>query len=288
MRHLKGIRFGMPFIKRIGVLKDKQAHRIRWNSHAGLEVHFVLKGMCTWEIADRDEAVSVPGGAFVSIPPDVRHRAIGENAAPSARLGIIYEKTPLTPPTGVSFSSSDLERLFRVMEAHALSIHAIPPGLLHVLKEIRDEVEGFDLAGDGLRLRILNELLLIETARTLEEGHTFLPRNSSVIPQVCEWIRIHLGSSFSIDSLVRLSGYGRSRFFSLFVEETGMSPNDYVVRMRIGRAQKLLRESERSILNVALACGFKSASTFSATFAKFTGVSPRTFRNGGSASLARK
>ena len=67
-----------------------------------------------------------------------------------------------------------------------------------------------------------------------------------------------------------------------------MSPNDYVVRMRIGRAQELLRESERSILNVALACGFKSASTFSATFAKFAGVSPRTFRNGGAASLARK
>jgi len=288
MRHLKGIRFGMPFIKRIGVLKDKQAHRIRWNSHAGLEVHFVLKGMCTWEIAGRDESVSVPGGAFVSIPADVRHRPIGENAAPSTRVGVIYEMVPRVPATGVSLLPSDLDRLFRVMEVHALSTHAIPPGLLHILKEIRDEVEGFDLADDGLRLRILNELLLVETARTLEKGHTFLPRDSSVIPQVCEWIRSHLGSSFSIDSLVRLSGYGRSRFFSLFVEETGMSPNDYVVRMRIGRAQELLRENERSILNVALACGFKSASTFSATFAKFTGVSPRTFRNGGTTSLARK
>lgn len=280
MKHLKGIRFGLPFIKRIGVLKDKQAHRIRWNSHAGLEVHYVLKGMCTWEIAGRDEAVSVPGGAFMAIPADVRHRPAGENAAPATRLGVIYEKAPCVPTVGVSFLPSDLDRLFQVLEAHALSVHAIPPGLLRVLKEIRDEAKGFNVTDDGLRLRILNELLLVETARALGEGHTFIPRNGSVVQQVCEWIRDHLDSPFSIDSLVKLSGYGRSRFFTLFFAETGMSPNDYVVRLRIERAQKLLRESDRSILNVTFACGFKSASTFSTTFAKFTGVSPRVFRNG--------
>ena len=280
MRHLKGIRFGLPFIRRIGVLKDTQAHRIRWNIHDGLEVHYVLKGLCAWEIADRDEPVSVPGGAFMAIPADVRHRPAGENAAPATRLGVIYETVPRVPTTGVSILPSDIDRLFRVLDEHALSVHAIPPGLLHVLKEIRDAVIGFKMPDDGLRLRILNELLLVETARALGEGHTFIPRNGSVVQQVCEWIRDHLDSPFSIDSLVKLSGYGRSRFFTLFFAETGMSPNDYVVRLRIERAQKLLRESDRSILNVALACGFKSASTFSATFAKFTGVSPRAFRNG--------
>lgn len=280
MKHLKGIRFGLPFIKRIGVLNDKQAHRIQWNSHAGLEVHFVLKGMCTWEVADRDEAVAVPGGAFMVIPAGVRHRPVGENAAPSNRIGVIYETAPRVSAAGVSLLPSDLDRLFRVLESHAFSLHAIPPGLLHILKEIRNEVEGFNVADNGLRLRILNELLLVETARTLEDGGTFLPRNGSVVQQVCEWISDHLDSRFSIDGLVRLSGYGRSRFFTLFVEETGMTPNDYVVRQRIERAQKLLREDDRSILAVALACGFKSASTFSATFAKFTGVSPRAFRNG--------
>ena len=279
MKHLKGIRFGLPFIKRIGVLNDKQAHRIQWNSHAGLEVHFVLKGMCTWEIADRDESVAVPGGAFMVIPADVRHRPAGENATPATRLGVIYETVPHVPTTGISFLPSDIDRLFWVLGAHALSVHAIPPGLLHVLKEIRDAVIGFNVPDDGLRLRILNELLLLETARALERGTTFLPRNGSVVPQVCEWIRNHIGFDFSIDSLVRLSGYGRSRFFTLFLEETGMSPNDYVVRMRVERAKELLRKGGCSIMDVAFACGFKSASTFSATFTKFMGISPRSFRN---------
>ena len=213
------------------------------------------------------------------IPAGVRHRPVGENAAPSKRIGVIYETAPRVPAAGVSLLPSDLDRLFRVLEAHAFSLHAIPPGLLHILKEIRNEAEGFNVADSGLRLRILNELLLVETARTLEDGGTFLPRNGSVVQQVCEWIRDHLDSRFSIDGLVRLSGYGRSRFFTLFVEETGMTPNDYIVRQRIERAQKLLRADARSILAVALACGFKSASTVSATFTKFMGMSPRTFRN---------
>ena len=282
MNHLKGIRFGMPFIKRIGVLKDRQAHRIRWNVHAGLEVHYVLKGMCTWEIAGRSEPISVPGGACVSFTPNVRHRATGENAAPSTRLGIIYDDVALIPATGISFTRTDLRRLFQVLKKGAFLVHAIPPGLLFVLKELRGAVEDFKMGGDALRLRLLNELLLVETARALEDGNTFLPRNGSVVPQVCEWIRSHLDSSFSIEDLVKLSGYGRSRFFSLFFAETGMSPNDYIVRMRIERAQALLREGTCNILDIALSCGFKSASTFSATFAKFVGVSPRTFRNEGS------
>ena len=124
----------------------------------------------------------------------------------------------------------------------------------------------------------MSELLIVETARVLEAGDTILPRNGSVVPQICKWIGNHLDACFSMDKLVRISGYGRSRFFSLFFEETGMSPNDYVVRMRVERAKKLLLESALPIMAIALSCGFKSASTFSSTFTKFIGVSPRTFR----------
>lgn len=286
MKHLKGIRFGVPFIRRIGVLKDTQAHRIRWNVHDGLEVHYVLKGMCVWEIDGMDAPVSVPGGAFMTIPPNVRHRPIGENAAPSTRLGVIYEKPPLVPSTGVSFTPEALEKLFQVLEARAFTVLAIPPWLLHVLKEVRDAVTGFTSGDDGLRLRILNELLLVETVRAMKKDEAFLPRHGSVIPQVCEWIRNHIESDFSIDSLVRMSGYGRSRFFTLFLAETGMSPNDYVVRMRVERAKELLCKGDCSIMDVAFACGFKSASTFSATFTKFMGLSPRAFRNVASEAMA--
>lgn len=46
----------------------------------------------------------------------------------------------------------------------------------------------------------------------------------------------HFAEKISAPQLVKLSGYGRSRFFSLFLADTGMTPNDYLVRVRIEKA----------------------------------------------------
>ena len=55
---------------------------------------------------------------------------------------------------------------------------------VHVLKEVRDAAEGFRMHDDELRLRILNELLLLEVARALERGTAFRPRNGPVVPRM--------------------------------------------------------------------------------------------------------
>lgn len=84
----------------------------------------------------------------------------------------------------------------------------------------------------------------------------------------------------TVPRLVKLSGYGRSRFFSLFVTDTGMTPNDYLVRIRIEKAKKALSQPshEGSMLDLAVSCGFNSAAVFASTFRKHVGVSPREFR----------
>ena len=46
----------------------------------------------------------------------------------------------------------------------------------------------------------------------------------------------HFAEKISAPQLVKLSGYGRSRFFSLFLADTGMTPNDCLVRVRIEKA----------------------------------------------------
>ena len=60
-----------------------------------------------------------------------------------------------------------------------------------------------------------------------------------------------------------------------------MTPNDYLIRARIELAKrKLSRKTlDGSMLDLAVACGFNSASVFSTTFRKHVGMSPRGFRN---------
>ncbi|WP_449394102.1 helix-turn-helix transcriptional regulator [Devosia riboflavina] len=65
---------------------------------------------------------------------------------------------------------------------------------------------------------------------------------------------------------------------SVFKKSTGMTLNEYLTLMRLSYAQSLLLEDDANILDVALASGFGSLSTFSQAFRKVTGQSPSDFR----------
>jgi AraC family transcriptional regulator len=57
-----------------------------------------------------------------------------------------------------------------------------------------------------------------------------------------------------------------------------MSPLQFVMRERITRAQQLMRETSRSIIEVALEVGYTSPSHFTKVFRRITGVAPNEFR----------
>ena len=129
-----------------------------------------------------------------------------------------------------------------------------------------------------LRLRVLSSDLIHETYRILDEPEA-LAIGHDVIPKIRQWIDEHLSEDISVERLVALSGYGRSRFYTLFMANTGLSPNDYVLRARVLKAKKALssRNLGVSMTELAARCGFSSSSTFSKSFRKIVGKSPSEY-----------
>ena len=79
----------------------------------------------------------------------------------------------------------------------------------------------------------------------------------------------------------QLTGLGRTRLGQLIKERTGDSPIIYLNRVRIRKAQELLRETKQSITEIAFACGFQSSQYFARTFKHLTGGrTPRGYRLG--------
>jgi transcriptional regulator GlxA family with amidase domain len=81
-----------------------------------------------------------------------------------------------------------------------------------------------------------------------------------------------------IGRLARVSGVSEAHFARSFKEAYGVPPHRYLLTRRIERATALLRDTDRSITEIAFQTGWNSLGTFGRTFRDITGESPAELR----------
>jgi AraC family transcriptional regulator len=89
----------------------------------------------------------------------------------------------------------------------------------------------------------------------------------------------HLAGEISVERLAGLLELSPSHFAHVFKETTGMTPLQFITRQRVTRAQQLIRETSRSLIDVGLEVGYTSPSHFAQVFRRVVGVTPTEFRS---------
>lgn len=82
---------------------------------------------------------------------------------------------------------------------------------------------------------------------------------------------------WTLQELSDISGYSSSRFSSLYLERYGIPPIDQLIAMRIQSAKDLLKNSNKSITDIAEETGFSSIHYFSRRFKLATGMTPTEY-----------
>lgn len=96
---------------------------------------------------------------------------------------------------------------------------------------------------------------------------------------IIEHIEKHLDEELRLGNLAKLANLSRHHFCRAFKVTFGMPPGRYITERRIDRAKGLLRDSRRSITEIALDLGFASHSHFTDAFRKITGITPSRYRH---------
>ena len=139
-------------------------------------------------------------------------------------------------------------------------------------------------AGNAKRIAAFTHLLAIHIAEKYSNVASQRPDYRGGLPiarlrKIEDYVREHFAESISIEKLAELAELSPFHFSRVFKQATGMTPLQFVTRERMLQAQQLIRETSRSLIEIALEVGYTSPSHFAQVFRRTVGMAPTQFRN---------
>ncbi len=138
--------------------------------------------------------------------------------------------------------------------------------------------------GNQLYVDSLANVLAVHLLRHHTTTRPKLPTYTGGLPQrqllqVLDYIDAHLGSEITLADLAVLVDISQFHFGRLFKQSLGLSPYQYLLQQRVERAKTLLKQTDKSIADIALECGFNSHSHMGRKFRQLTDMTPKAYRN---------
>jgi len=124
-------------------------------------------------------------------------------------------------------------------------------------------------------------------AVTLVNGHAVRHRpvqiyrgglGSARLRRIKELVQAKMEDDLSLDEMAQSVGLSTAHFARMFRKSTGETPHQFVLRQRLKRAKAMLRAPDARVLDVAIACGFKTQQHFAQVFRDVWRVSPTEYR----------
>lgn len=102
-----------------------------------------------------------------------------------------------------------------------------------------------------------------------------------VLRNVLAYMEANLAQPLTLADLAQEAALSEYHFARMFTLSMKMAPHQYVMQRRMARAQELVRHTSLLLTDIALACGFSSASHFSNRFKSALGMTPSQLRAAG-------
>lgn len=131
---------------------------------------------------------------------------------------------------------------------------------------------------EEIKFREQKEKIERITLKTAQEKGTLIQTSEERIRVVKAYIEEHLNEKIYVEDLAELIHINEQHFMRIFKKETGQSVTEYITERRILVASELLKSSEYSINFISDCIGCENYSYFSKLFKRYTGFTPKEYR----------
>jgi AraC-like DNA-binding protein len=270
-----------------------------------IEVHHILEGTLHLTI-DENESVEAGPGAMLVVPPGrLQHLATSSHALASkdsfdvcvpVRDGmLVVDATDGREPTlriacgavlpDPSGSYGLLEGLTRPVAENLSDVPVVSAAFAALLEEVAAPTEGTRPLTSALMKACLVVLLRRHLQTSRLAGNAPALFQDGRIGRAIAAVLDRPAAPHAVTSLAKEAGMSRSAFAREFKAALGLTPMDYVARVRLNLAHRLLLSTGIAVETIAATVGFNSRSHFSRLFREHYGTDPSSFRRTGKEKL---
>ena len=120
-------------------------------------------------------------------------------------------------------------------------------------------------------------IMLKESLEKYADFKTLTEETILKTKEICAYIEKRYSDDVTLDELSKIGCISKYHLIRLFTKEKGITPYKYLELYRINKAKQLL-QNDKSILEVAMQCGFSDQSHFTNLFKKTIGITPKQYQ----------
>jgi AraC family transcriptional regulator len=144
-------------------------------------------------------------------------------------------------------------------------------------RELSSRYPASSLFVEGIAQSLAVHLVRTYADRTAREYKGGLP--GFTLRKVTDLMANQLDAEFSLIRLAREADMSEFHFSRLFKRTTGLTPSQYFIHLKMEKARRLLRETDKSVIEIGLDVGYTSPSHFAQIFRREVGISPSEYRS---------
>lgn len=149
---------------------------------------------------------------------------------------------------------------------------------LGLIKNMQTEVQNHFEHSEDCLCAYLKVLIFMIKRKWRKSLNPHSQQTATILLDIVNFFEQNYNRPINVTEYFESIGYSYHHLRHTFKEAYGMTPNQYLMKLRIDMAQKLLLSTQKSIEEIQKECGFNSPAHFAANFKRKTNKTPAEFR----------